>query len=162
MQKFITKKGILFSLFLLCIALIRAQDEVIQISESVRLIALTPTTYIHISSKEIKPYGMVAANGLLVRTTNGVVVIDTPWNIEQAEDLINYISNNWNEKVCAIIPTHLHNDCAGGLEVFHKVSALSYGLAMTDSILKVKPALKIALWAKINTTFFECGFFILT
>ena len=106
------------------------------ISESIEILEISPNTYIHQSYVDMDKWGRVGANGLVLRTADGVVIIDTPWNNEQAEQLINWIEQNWKEKIAAIVVTHFHNDNAGGLEAFHKAEIPSFGLEMTQQILE--------------------------
>jgi metallo-beta-lactamase class B len=48
-----------------------------------------------------------------------VVVFDTPTNDVSSTSLIEWVNETLHSKIIAIIPTHFHDDCLGGLKAFH-------------------------------------------
>ncbi|MGL4346576.1 MAG: MBL fold metallo-hydrolase [Chitinophagaceae bacterium] len=52
--------------------------------------------------------------------------------------LIHYIEHHLNSKIIAIIPTHFHKDCLGGLKKFHQMNIPSYAYLKTITIAKDK------------------------
>ena len=58
---------------------------------------------------------------MVVRNSNEVVVFNTPTNNKSSDDLINFIEEKLHCKINAIVPTHFHDDCIGGLASFHKL-----------------------------------------
>lgn len=57
----------------------------------------------------------VPANGLMVLTDAGVVLIDTPWNDEQTEALVEMIRTSFDQEIVQCIVTHAHDDTMGGI-----------------------------------------------
>lgn len=68
------------------------------------------TTYINIEGNRIP------ANGLVIVTTDGLVLIDTPWTNEQTEELINLSNDIFGLDINIAIVTHAHQDNIGGID----------------------------------------------
>jgi metallo-beta-lactamase class B len=111
-------------------------QEPIKINNDLNLLQLQTGVYLHTSFKTIEPYGRIGENGLVVITDSGSVITDTPWDDKLSAELIEWIENNLDTKIAAVIVTHSHDDCAGGLAAFEKRSIKSYGLDITRSILQ--------------------------
>ena len=90
----------------------------------------------HTSYKQTEDFGNVPCNGLIVKDSNEVIVFDTPTNNKTAEELIKWINENLHCKIKAIIPTHFHDDCLGGLEAFHQKNISSYSYFKTIELAK--------------------------
>ncbi|MCD6068067.1 MAG: bla [Bacteroidetes bacterium] len=78
----------------------------------------------------------VPANGLYVVTTDGVLLIDTPWDTTQLQPLLDSIELRHNKKVILCIATHSHEDRTGGLEYYKKQGIKTYTSLQTDKICK--------------------------
>jgi metallo-beta-lactamase class B len=57
-------------------------------------------------------WGRVGANGLIIKSASGALMVDTPWNNAQTKTLIEWIRNEWKMEVLKVIVTHSHTDCA--------------------------------------------------
>ncbi|WP_413513050.1 MUS/TUS/MOC family subclass B1 metallo-beta-lactamase [Myroides odoratus] len=77
-----------------------------------------------------------SSNALYVVTDEGVILIDTPWDKEQYEPLVNHIKTQHNKEVKWVITTHFHEDRSGGLDYFNNAGAQTYTYALTNEILK--------------------------
>lgn len=97
---------------------------------------LTPHSFQHISYKQTDDFGLVPCNGLVVRDKDEVIVFDTPVNDETAEELIEWVKAELGCQIKAIIPTHFHDDCLGGLNAFIKWNIPSYGYYKTIELAK--------------------------
>ncbi len=97
-------------------------------SENIYFTQITANSFIHTSYKQTQDYGNVPCNGLIVRNNNEVIIFDTPTNDTNSEELIKWIDETLKCKINAIIPTHFHDDCLGGLKAFdeHKISSYAY------------------------------------
>nr|WP_248912388.1 subclass B1 metallo-beta-lactamase [Gelidibacter algens] len=62
---------------------------------------------------------------------NEAIVIDTPTNEKSSKELIHWIKETLNCKINAIVPTHFHDDCLGGLKVFQENDIPSYAYLKT-------------------------------
>lgn len=90
----------------------------------------------HTSFLQTNDFGNVPCNGLIVRNSNEVVVFDTPSNDRSSDELIKWIKETLHCKINAIVPTHFHNDCLGGLKAFHENDIPSYGYFKTIELAK--------------------------
>ena len=106
-------------------------------SEDLIIIQISDNTFLHTSFLQTNDVGNVPCNGMIVRDSNEVVVFDTPTNNKSAEDLINFITEKLNCKIHAIVPTHFHDDCLGGLASFHKFKIPSFGNFSTIELAKI-------------------------
>ncbi len=90
----------------------------------------------HTSFLQTNDFGNVPCNGLVVRNSNETIVFDTPTNDKSAEELIKWIKEKLHCKINAIIPTHFHDDCLGGLKAFHDHDIPSYAYFKTIELAK--------------------------
>ncbi|UUV21830.1 subclass B1 metallo-beta-lactamase [Paenimyroides aestuarii] len=107
-------------------------------SETLVITQVSPNVYQHTSFLQTESFGNVPCNGMIVYNNNETVVIDTPVNDEISEELIQWIQKNLKSKINAIVPTHFHDDCLGGLHAFHKYRISSIGNEKTIEIAKEK------------------------
>lgn len=91
--------------------------------------------YAHISFLKTNDFGNVACNGMIVVNKNEAIIFDTPSNNQGSAELINYVTKTLGCKIKAIIPTHFHNDCVGGLEKFNEFNVPAYASAKTIELL---------------------------
>jgi metallo-beta-lactamase class B len=99
---------------------------------------ITENTFQHISFIKTQDFGNVACNGLIVKNSNEVIVFDTPTNNKSAEELIKWIKGTLRCNINAIIPTHFHDDCLGGLKAFHENNVPSHSYFKTIELAKEK------------------------
>lgn len=92
--------------------------------------------YQHISYLNTDDFGKVECNGMLVINGNEGVVFDTPTDNKSSEELISFITNVLKTAIVAIIPTHFHEDCIGGVHEFEKRSIPIYASTLTADLLK--------------------------
>ena len=91
--------------------------------------------YAHISFLKTNDFGTVSCNGMIVVNENEAIIFDTPSNDQASEELIAYVTKTLNCKIKAIIPTHFHSDCVGGLEKFNEYNIPAYASAKTIELL---------------------------
>lgn len=90
----------------------------------------------HISFLETESFGKVSCNGMVVFDKNEAIIFDTPADKQTSLELINWVENTLKCKIKAIIPTHFHADCLGGLDEFHKRNIPSYANNLTIQFAK--------------------------
>ncbi|MFD2999815.1 subclass B1 metallo-beta-lactamase [Pontibacter toksunensis] len=73
----------------------------------------------------------VPSNGLLVSTSDGVVLIDMAWGDEQTEQLLTWVKENLKQPVKICIVTHAHHDRMSSIPVLHKHNVTVYSSAKT-------------------------------
>lgn len=90
----------------------------------------------HTSFKQTNDFGYVPCNGLIVRNNGEAIVFDTPTNDTTSAALIKWIRTTLHCNINAIIPTHFHDDCLGGLQAFHDSGIPSYAYFKTIELAK--------------------------
>ncbi|MFM9837537.1 MAG: subclass B1 metallo-beta-lactamase [Cyclobacteriaceae bacterium] len=95
-------------------------------SKDLIVLQIAENSFKHTSFKQTNDFGNVPCNGLVIRNSNEVIVFDTPTNDKSAEELIKWIKEKLHCKINAVIPTHFHDDCLGGLKAFHENNISSY------------------------------------
>jgi len=105
-------------------------------SENLIIYQVSKNAFKHISYKQTNDFGNVPCNGLVVRSNQEVVIFDTPVNDVSAEELIEWVTAKLGCKINAVIPTHFHDDCLGGLQAFHDHKIPSYAYFKTIELAK--------------------------
>lgn len=105
-------------------------------SKDLIITQITENTFIHTSFLQTNNFGNVPCNGLIVRNSNEAIVFDTPTNDKDSKELINWIKDTLQCKIKAIIPTHFHDDCLGGLNAFGENDIPSYAYYKTIELAK--------------------------
>ncbi len=102
------------------------------------VVPLTTHTYRHVSFLETDSWGKVACNGLVVVNKGEAVVLDTPVDEAASEELLEWIREALKAEVKAVVATHFHNDCLGGLGAFHRRGIASYALEATRTLARAQ------------------------
>lgn len=97
---------------------------------------ISENVYQHISFLNTESFGKVPCNGMIVINNKEAVIFDTPTTNENSQELINFLTKKANYTIKAIIPTHYHSDCLGGLETFHANNIPSYACNQTIEFAK--------------------------
>ena len=107
-------------------------------SANLIILQLSEHIYQHISFLQTNDFGKVACNGMIAVNGQEAVVFDSPTNDESAEELIIFLTQQRRYRIKAVIPTHFHEDCVGGLEAFNKYHIPAYASNATLLLLKNK------------------------
>lgn len=105
-------------------------------TENLMINKLSNHIYEHISFLNTDDFGKVACNGMLVINKNKAIVFDTPTDNKSSLELIKYVTNDLKSEIIALIPTHFHKDCVGGLTEFEKHNIPTYASNKTIDLLK--------------------------
>jgi metallo-beta-lactamase class B len=105
--------------------------RVVYKSETLTITQISENAFEHTSLLQTDDFGKVPCNGMIVRSKGEAVVFDTPSQDKDSEELIRSVAEKLNCKIIAIIPTHFHNDCLGGLKAFHDHGIASYASGRT-------------------------------
>jgi metallo-beta-lactamase class B len=95
-------------------------------SETLTIQPLSEHVYQHTSFLQSETYGKVPCNGMIVYNKNEALIFDTAADTTVSAELIRWVENELNCKIKAVIPTHFHTDCVGGLDAFHRRQIPSY------------------------------------
>ncbi|GAA0534490.1 subclass B1 metallo-beta-lactamase [Chitinophaga japonensis] len=113
-------------------------NDTIYKSDDLLVRRISPHTYQHISFLNTNSFGRVACNGMIVVNDGEAVVFDTPGDDTSSAELIGYITRELQARVNAVVATHFHADCLGGLEAFHRQGIPSYANDRTIELAKEK------------------------
>ncbi len=105
-------------------------------SENLMIKPVSGHAYRHISYLDAGRFGMYPCNGMIVFDSGEAVIFDTPTNDEASRELIRWVKNDLGCKIKAVIPTHFHDDCLAGLNVFHENGIPSYAHTTTVSLAR--------------------------
>jgi glyoxylase-like metal-dependent hydrolase (beta-lactamase superfamily II) len=100
----------------------------------IEIIKLTDKVYQHISYKEVAPYGLVAASGLVVIDGTDAHIVDTPWSNEDTLDLLAWIKLQGLTVKSAVV-SHFHQDASGGMAILNKEKIPTFASAQTNALL---------------------------
>lgn len=112
------------------------EPKVIFKSNDLIIIQISQNSFQHISFLQTNDFGNVPCNGLIVTNSNEAIILDTPTNDKSSEELIKWTKELLHCKINAVIPTHFHDDCLGGLKVFHENTIPSYANLKTIELAK--------------------------
>lgn len=116
----------------------QSKHQIVYQSETLIITKISPNVYQHTSFLQTESFGNVPCNGMIVQNNSEAVVFDTPVNDEISEELILWIQQDLKSNIKAVIPTHFHDDCLGGLNQFHKHHIPSVAFFKTIEIAKEK------------------------
>lgn len=106
-------------------------------SETLSIVKLSEHVYQHISYLETESWGKVACNGMIVVVDGKAIIFDTPADMKSSTQLSRHLKGNGINTI-AVLPTHFHKDCVGGLEDFNRRRIPIYISDKTLEILKTK------------------------
>lgn len=113
---------------------------------------LTGDFYIYETFNEYKG-SRIPANGSYAVTRDGVVLFDTPWDLNQLQPLLDSIHAKHNKHVVLCIATHFHEDRTGGLEYYSRRGIKTYTTVQTDALSKANGKKRAAFLIRNDTTF---------
>ncbi len=114
------------------------KPKVVYQTEDLIITQLSKHTFQHTSYFLSEDFGKVDCNGLIVHDKNEVVVFDTPADSSSSDELIKWVKNGLKSRIIALIPTHFHFDCVGGLKEFDRINIPSYANLKTIEFTKAK------------------------
>ncbi|MDT3405125.1 subclass B1 metallo-beta-lactamase [Mucilaginibacter terrae] len=131
---FISSGNLRVKLFLLLIGLginaVHAQVAKPAISTA----NLNGNYYVYTSQGKTDDKSFFPANGLYVLTSEGVILVDTPWDEEQTRQLADSIEKKHHQKIAMCIVTHHHADRTAGLDWLRKKGVKTYSSLLTHSL----------------------------
>jgi metallo-beta-lactamase class B len=112
------------------------KPEIVYRSDDLIITRISEHSFEHTSFLQTQDFGNVPCNGLIVTDNNEAIVFDTPTNDKGSEELINRIEQTLGYKIIAVVPTHFHSDCLGGLKAFDDHNIPSYAFLKTIEFAK--------------------------
>lgn len=109
-------------------------------SESFSIVKIGTNTFVHTSYLHTGQWGAVPCNGMIYVDGGEAIIFDAPVNDQSSQELITWLDGI---DIKAIVATHYHVDCLGGLGAFHQNNIPSYALEKTIELAKEKHAVYI-------------------
>jgi metallo-beta-lactamase class B len=131
-----TKLLLYLLLFLLPLQTLQAQEQQLQVTK------IAPAVYVHTSYKTLGNV-QFPSHGLVIATTDGVVLIDTGWGNEPTEQLLNWIKTNLKQPVKMCIVTHAHEDRTGGVKALQQKNIIVFGSEQTAQLVAAHDSVSI-------------------
>ena len=107
----------------------------VYVSEQLVIQRLSEHTFVHTSYLQTESFGNVPCNGMIVISDGEASIFDTPTNDRASDELIEFIEKKLKCRIRAVVATHFHNDCVGGLKSFHDHDIPSYASTRTFNLL---------------------------
>lgn len=125
----------------------QAQEKKLVISH------LAGDLYVYTTYKVLggKPF---PSNSMYMVTRRGVIMIDTPWDLEQVQPLLDSIKAKHNKEVVMCVVTHYHDDRCGGLDILKAKGVKTYSTAQTMQLATEKKE-KVAQYHFTGDTTFQ-------
>jgi metallo-beta-lactamase class B len=112
------------------------KPKVVYKSDSLIITQISKNSYEHTAFLQTQDFGNVPCNGLIVTDNNEAIIFDTTPADASSAALIKWIYGTLHCKINAIIPTHFHDDCLGGLKAFDENNIPSYAYFKTIALAK--------------------------
>lgn len=104
---------------------------------------LAPGVWLHKSYQQTQSWGLVLSHGLVIRGSDGVLLVDTAWTNADTEKLLAMAEEKTGQKPTQLVVTHAHQDKIGGLNGFHRGSpqgrSFAHPLTQIDAPLRGFP-----------------------
>jgi metallo-beta-lactamase class B len=110
--------------------------EIVYESEDLLIEKLSENIYQHTSYLQTNDFGKVACNGMIVVNNGEAIVLDTTTDTKTSADMIHFLVHELHLDIIGVVATHFHEDCVGGLDVFHDRNIPSYAHFRTIHLLK--------------------------
>ncbi len=102
-----------------------------------------------------KLYGeeLFPANGMYIVSSQGVALIDTPFDTTQCQPLLDSIEKRHHQKVIYCISTHSHDDRTGGVNFLKRKGIITYSSLRTFLLFKEPGEFTSQFYFSSDTTF---------
>lgn len=107
--------------------------ETVSLGKDLQVQRLRTGFWVHVSRDSLS----VPANGLIARTKEGLLLVDTTWSDDLAERLVSWAEQNLADRVVKAIVTHSHADRTGGLGALRRRGIPVFALDLTISRLRL-------------------------
>jgi metallo-beta-lactamase class B len=103
--------------------------------------SLTDRVYVH-TTYGVYQNNSIPSNGLIIRTSDGVVLIDTGWdsdgNTDNTRQLLRWVADSLRQPIRFCIVTHAHEDRVGGINELRKA-----GIRVISTPLTARKSVKL-------------------
>lgn len=99
------------------------------------IIKLSDQDYMHVSYLKDGKGGYIPCNGYIRKEGDEVFIFETPLDDSTSVQLIDFIKNDLNATIKAVMVSHAHIDGAGGVNAFNEAGIPTYGSSKTAALL---------------------------
>lgn len=107
------------------------------LSDDVSVRRLAPGVWLHVTLAG-EDFARYPANGLVVEDGEGSLLVDSGWNPQHAERLLEWAEKELHRPVRAAVVTHFHSDRLGGAQALLSRGLPVYGLDETSRLAAAK------------------------
>lgn len=100
----------------------------------VRLYAIQPGVWVHVSTQQLSNGAVYPSNGLVVRDGDGVLLVDTAWGEQATVALLDAVERQIGRPVRRAIVTHFHDDRVSGADVLRNRGVPVYASSRTRQL----------------------------
>lgn len=112
-----------------------APEPETRLSADVQVRRIAPGLWVHTTWMDLGNGNPYPANGMLVETADGSILIDTGWNEAQTDTLLAWAARQGRPVRRAYV-THAHGDRMGGLPALRRANVPVQGSALTAQIAR--------------------------
>lgn len=106
-------------------------------TDSLKIIPLSESSFIHVSYLQTESSGKVACNGYIFMNGGEALVFDTPSDEETTRELLHWLEDTKDQKIIGLVANHFHIDALGGISEFHKKGIATYAHERTQELVKI-------------------------
>lgn len=115
-----------------------ALPSMTRLADDVFVAQVAPGLWVHTTLHTLSDGTVFPANGMLLETPRGSVIVDTGWNDAQARVLLDWAGRKLGKSVLEAIVTHAHEDRTGGAAVFAKAGIPVVATPRTEELEAAK------------------------
>ncbi len=126
-------------------------------SETLTVEPLNTNVFVHVSYLNTNDFGKVPCNGMVYFNEDEAIIFDSPTDNHATKELIDWVEKVHKKKIAAVVVTHFHKDCWGGLRQFHDAGIKSFASQKTIDLLAQKGLELIPEQGFVNDTEIAVG-----
>jgi len=96
------------------------------------LAPLAEDVWLHASHRDLAPFGLVLSHGLVIRSAEGVLLVDTAWDDADTAEILHLAREQIGAPVSAAVVTHAHADKMGGMTALRLAGIRSFAHALSN------------------------------
>ena len=113
---------------------VRAQSSKPQTSAPLTITHLTGDLYIYTTYGDPGNGQPFPSNSLYVVTTDGIILLDTPWDTTQCQPLLDSLETRHHQKPVFCLSTHFHGDRTAGIDFLKKHGVATWSSEQTSAL----------------------------
>jgi metallo-beta-lactamase class B len=105
-----------------------------RLAKDVWVSKVAPGLWIHTTTKVYPDGTIYPANGMVLETRRGSILVDTGWTESQTDTLLSWARHQLGKPLLRAVVTHAHEDRMGGIEALIREHVPVFGLALTHTL----------------------------